>query len=197
MVLYLGAAPRLVPTAPLTGLPPRRRPRRGRYLVPRFGPRVCSPRRYARATQRPCARYTSTHDSPPHVLASWASRRAFSALASFSSRLAAIFTVFSRLRSRVQGSPPSLPHRSHTGHSPDTRRTLAVDNFDPPRGASTLRRASQYQPGQRSAGGRRLNPATLVKLPVNEMDVSQPALVRQCAPQIPNHYPCFSQSVRG
>jgi hypothetical protein len=131
-VLYLGAAPGLVPPVPLAVLPPRRYPRRWRYLVPRFRPRACSPRRYARATQRPCARYTSTHHPPPHALPSCASRRAFSALASFSSRLAAIFTVFSRLISRVQGSPPSFPHQSHTEHSPDTRRTLAVDNFQPP-----------------------------------------------------------------
>jgi thiosulfate reductase cytochrome b subunit len=131
-ILYLSSAVGLVPLVPLFGLPPSRCPRRWRYLVPGFGPRACSPRRYARATQRPRARYTSTHHSPPHVLASCASRRALSARASFSSRFAPIFTVFSLLRTRVPGSLPSFPHGKHTGHSPDTRRTLAVDNFRPP-----------------------------------------------------------------
>ena len=42
------------------------------------------------------SRVSSTRHSPPQILASSASRRAFSALASFASRLAAIFTVFAQ-----------------------------------------------------------------------------------------------------
>jgi hypothetical protein len=105
---------------------------RGRNFVPGFGPRACPPRRYARASQRPRARYTSTHHSPPHMLASCASRRAFSALASFSSRLAPIFTAFSLLRNRGPGSRSPFPHRRHTGYSPYTHRVHTADNFRPP-----------------------------------------------------------------
>jgi hypothetical protein len=47
-------------------------------------------------------------------------------------------------------------HGSLAGHSPDTRRIRAVDNFQAPGGASSLRRASQYKPGLRSGGGRHL-----------------------------------------
>jgi hypothetical protein len=36
----------------------------------------------------------------------------------------------------------------------DTHGSLTGDNFETPRGASTLRRASQYQAGYRSVGGR-------------------------------------------
>ena len=43
---------------------------------------------------------------------------------------------------------------SLTGASPDTRRTLTGDNFETPGSASTLRRASQYQPCKRQMGGR-------------------------------------------
>jgi hypothetical protein len=55
--------------------------------------------------------------------------------------------------------------------------------------------APKYKVGLRSAGGRLPNPATLVKLQSMRGAYSQPALVRQCAHPILNHYPCFSQSV--
>jgi hypothetical protein len=38
---------------------------------------------------------------------------------------------------------PAVTHGSLTGHSPDTRRCLAVDNFRTPGGASTIRRPSK------------------------------------------------------
>jgi hypothetical protein len=47
-------------------------------------------------------------------------------------------------------------HGRLTGHSPDTRRTLPVDNFQTPGSASSLRRISQYKPSFRLSGGRPL-----------------------------------------
>jgi len=46
---------------------------------------------------------------------------------------------------------------SLTGHSPDTRRCLTVDNFHTPRGAASRRRASKYDSGFRPTGGRQLS----------------------------------------
>src|ERR1035441_8042641 len=45
------------------------------------------------------------------------------------------------------------------GVSPDTRRTRAVDNFQTPGGAFSLRRDSQCEPRLRSTGGRQLSRA--------------------------------------
>ena len=43
------------------------------------------------------------------------------------------------------------------GHAPDTRRTRAVDNFQTPGGAFSLRRDSQCEPGLLSTGERQLS----------------------------------------
>ena len=55
--------------------------------------------------------------------------------------------VPSRVVTRLPASGSPSPPGRHAGHSPDTHGSLAVDNFQPPGGASSLRWTRQDKPG--------------------------------------------------
>ena len=65
--------------------------------------------------------------------------------------------------------------------SPDTRRILAGDNFETPRSASRLRRASQYKPGLRLTGGRPLS-CSWAALESGQMTVGTQRRAECCPP---------------
>ena len=52
------------------------------------------------------------------------------------------------------------PHGTAPGPTPDTRRTLAGDNFETPASVTSLRRHSRYKPGIRSTDERRFSPTS-------------------------------------